>query len=257
MWNYSLSQNQDVGGYSWFLVGATSFLFGYLWLAFFCFYIGSFNAEEDTYYEDQVVELTEERKFFSEDFDKQEIFGIYNRKGWWNVPNATDELEQFVASEVEQLESRTLEYWEIPSTVVISNNAWIVPENENYSYAVESHQFLLNRILLEKYEDHYNIFYVGKSIRKKRKDIYKHYLAPLETSYNGIRYDYLFSFSYMSPFDQSYDEFAPGNIIIKNPTKKEELENYMFFYDKGGTEVKWEKSHYILTTPTINEHAKF
>jgi hypothetical protein len=40
-----------------------------------------FNTEEDKHYEEQVIELTEERKFFTEDFNEQKIFNIYNDKG--------------------------------------------------------------------------------------------------------------------------------------------------------------------------------
>lgn len=231
----------------WYILSAICFLTEHYLLVIVFIIIGMFNTEEDKHYEEQVIELTEERKFFTEDFNEQKIFNIYNDKGWWGNKSA-DELEDYVGSEVEDLEMRLKEYWEIPASNAISNNLWLVPENESFSYAVRSHEFILERLKFEFYLEEYKQYF--KYARKIRNGFFwKTDYAAYNISYNFFRYNAMFAFYYLSPQEHTY-ALRKTRTTLKHREKKflSEYKIESFFYDDGGLLLERRKDLKLLAS---------
>lgn len=258
MWNFNFNLNYDVVGNLWNALAFLSIICEFYWLALICIILGMYNTEEDKHYEEQIIELTEEKKFFTEDFDEQKIFQIYNDRNWWAKPQATEELEEFVGSEVDELETRIREYWEIPASNAVSNNYWLVPENESFSYAAKSHEFILERIKLEFYHHQYLLYF--QMARKRRNGFFwKTYYSAYELSYNTFLYNAMFSFYYLSPQDHSY-ETQSNEILMKTLSKKKIklLENNIenMFYNDGGLNIERRKNLKNLSNIDLKERIK-
>jgi hypothetical protein len=126
-----LYDNQEATERSYLLLGLGALALGYGFLAFFCLYISLLSEDDDRIFEELEVDIVDEDLHFNMNVQKDIALESFSRERRpWSQRRISD-LHDYLAEDAVYERDMLHEIYELPLSIIISNNYYLVPADEH------------------------------------------------------------------------------------------------------------------------------